>query len=352
MIQQRRRGAYRHRSAAALAALSLAGALAVAGCSADGSGSSSDKAAVGEAAAKPQEGAAAPAQGKAGAGAAAPAAPKDGQQPAVRPHVIRTATLGIETPDAQKALAAARTATEGAGGYVGNESTKRGADGRMTSTLTLRVPGERFDSVLGAMEGSGKLLNRKVEAQDVTEKVADVDSRVKSQQASVVRVREMMDKASVLGDVVMLESELSKRQSDLESLLAQQTALKDQTSMGTITVEVSEPPVERAAPEKEKEPTFMDALRGGWNVFAGLVRKLGLAVAAVLPFAVTAALVVAGVRIYRRYRPAKPKAGLVPKWGPAVPAARRAPQAPAPGPNPGPDPDTKPKPNPDPDTEN
>ncbi|GHD60912.1 DUF4349 domain-containing protein [Streptomyces goshikiensis] len=352
MIQQRRRGAYRHRSAAALAALSLAGALAVAGCSADGSGSSSDKAAVGEAAAKPQEGAAAPAQGKAGAGAAAPAAPKDGQQPAVRPHVIRTATLGIETPDAQKALAAARTATEGAGGYVGNESTKRGADGRMTSTLTLRVPGERFDSVLGAMEGSGKLLNRKVEAQDVTEKVADVDSRVKSQQASVVRVREMMDKASALGDVVMLESELSKRQSDLESLLAQQTALKDQTSMGTITVEVSEPPVERAAPEKEKEPTFMDALRGGWNVFAGLVRKLGLAVAAVLPFAVTAALVVAGVRIYRRYRPAKPKAGLVPKWGPAVPAARRAPQAPAPGPNPGPDPDTKPKPNPDPDTEN
>ncbi|MFE4205828.1 DUF4349 domain-containing protein [Streptomyces goshikiensis] len=352
MIQQRRRGAYRHRSAAALAALSLAGALAVAGCSADGSGSSSDKAAVGEAAAKPQEGAAAPAQGKAGAGAAAPAAPKDGQQPAVRPHVIRTATLGIETPDAQKALAAARTATEGAGGYVGNESTKRGADGRMTSTLTLRVPGERFDSVLGAMEGSGKLLNRKVEAQDVTEKVADVDSRVKSQQASVVRVREMMDKASALGDVVMLESELSKRQSDLESLLAQQTALKDQTSMGTITVEVSEPPVERAAPEKEKEPTFMDALRGGWNVFAGLVRKLGLAVAAVLPFAVTAALVVAGVRVYRRYRPAKPKAGLVPKWGPAVPAARRAPQAPAPGPNPGPDPDTKPKPNPDPDTEN
>ncbi|MGW1935302.1 DUF4349 domain-containing protein [Streptomyces goshikiensis] len=348
MIQQRRRGAYRHRSAAALAALSLAGALAVAGCSADRSGSSSDKAAVGEAAAKPQEGAAAPAQGKAGAGAAAPAAPKDGQQPAVRPHVIRTATLGIETPDAQKALAAARTATEGAGGYVGNESTKRGADGRMTSTLTLRVPGERFDSVLGAMEGSGKLLNRKVEAQDVTEKVADVDSRVKSQQASVVRVRGMMDKASALGDVVMLESELSKRQSDLESLLAQQTALKDQTSMGTITVEVSEPPVERAAPEKEKEPTFMDALRGGWNVFAGLVRKLGLAVAAVLPFAVTAALVVAGVRVYRRYRPAKPKAGLVPKWGPAVPAARRAPQAPAPGP----DPDTKPKPNPDPDTEN
>ncbi|MCX4528680.1 MULTISPECIES: DUF4349 domain-containing protein [unclassified Streptomyces] len=336
MTKQNRRGAYApygHRSAAALAALSLAGALAVTGCSAGAGDSSSDKAAVGEAAARPKEGAAAPAQGKAGAGAAAPAAPKDAQQPAaVRPHVIRTATLAIETPDAQRALAAARTAAEGAGGYVGNESTRRGEDGRMTSTLTLRVPGERFDAVLGAMEGSGKLLSRKVEAQDVTEKVADVDSRVKSQQASVARVREMMDKASALSDVVMLESELSKRQSDLESLLAQQTALKDQTSMGTIAMEVSEPPVKPKAPQEEKrEPKgFLDALRGGWDVFTSLLGMLALAVGAVLPFAVTALLAVVGFRVYRRYRPAKPKTGLVPRRVPVVPAARRAPAEPAP----------------------
>lgn len=125
----------------------------------------------------------------------------------------------------------------------------------MTSTLTLRVPGDRFDAVLGAMEGSGKLRSRKVEAQDVTEKVADVDSRVKSQQASVARVRDMMDKATALGDVVMLESELSKRQSDLESLLAQQTALKDQTSMGTITVEVSERPRSRRRRRTRSPPS-------------------------------------------------------------------------------------------------
>lgn len=316
------------RSAAALAALSLAGALALTGCA--GAGDNSASAGADKAAARPQEGAAAPAQGKPGAGAAAPpaasAASKEGrQQAAVRPHIIRTATLAIETADAQKALAAARTAAEGAGGYVGNEATRRGENGRMTSTVTLRVPGDRFDAVLGAMEGSGKLLNRKVEAQDVTEKVADVDSRVKSQQASVARVRDMMDKASALGDVVMLESELSKRQSDLESLLAQQTALKDQTSLGTITMEVSEPTPKPVEPEKEKKPAFMDALRGGWDVFSTVVRFLTLAVGALLPFALTAGLVALGLRVYRRYRPATPKAGLIPKrLRVPVPAARPA----------------------------
>ncbi|WP_030154550.1 DUF4349 domain-containing protein [Streptomyces sp. NRRL S-244] len=325
-IRSSRGTAVRHRGAAVLAGLSLAGALALTGCGAgqDGAGpASADKAAVRapEGAAQGKPGAAAPPAAAGGAAAGGSDASKNGQQPAaVRPHVIRTATLALETADPQKALAAARTAAEGAGGYVGNESTKRGEDGRMTSTLTLRVPGDRFDAVLGAMEGSGRLRSRKVEAQDVTEKVADVDSRVRSQQASVARVRDMMDKATALGDVVMLESELSKRQSDLESLLAQQTALKDQTSMGTITMEVSEP-APKAAEKKDEETSFTDALRGGWNVFTTIVRYLALAVAAVAPFAVTAALVLLCLRAYRRLRPAKPRTGLTPA---RIPAARPA----------------------------
>ncbi len=275
------------------------------------------------------------ANGKAGAAAAAPqseGAAKNPQQPAaVRPHVIRTAALGIEAPDAQKVLASARTAAEGAGGYVGNESTRRGGDGRMTSTVTLRVPADRFDAVLGALEGGGRLLHRKVEAQDVTEKVADVDSRVKSQQASVARVREMMDKATALGDVVMLEGELSKRQSDLESLLAQQNALKDQTALGTITVEVSEPPAAPRAKEKDSGPSVTGALRKGWDAFTTVLRYLLLAVAVVLPFGVTAALGVVAFRIHRRLRPRTPRTGPArkpvhsPTGVPAgVPAARPA----------------------------
>ncbi|ARE73988.1 hypothetical protein B6R96_08600 [Streptomyces sp. Sge12] len=316
----------RHRSAAALAALSLAGALALTGCGASDQGSASDKAAVAPAAdgKAPEGAAAAPAPaGSAGAAGSGSAAKNDRPPAAVRPNVIRTATLGIETQDVQKTLAAARTAADGAGGYVGNESTKRGEDGRMTSTLTLRVPGEQYDAVLGAMEGSGKLLHRKVDAQDVTEKVADIGSRVSSQQASVARVREMMGKASALSEVVMLESELSRRQSDLESLLAQQTALKDQTALGTITLEVTEPAAKPEA-EKKEEPTFLGALGGGWDVFTKVLRYLTVAVGAVLPFALTAVVVALLVRLYRRWRPAAPKAGLVPKRV-TVPAARRAP---------------------------
>ncbi|MET9463686.1 DUF4349 domain-containing protein [Streptomyces sp. NPDC006544] len=325
----RRRGAgrYGRRPATVLAALSLAGALALAGCSAASEGTSKEGAADAAAPRKQEAVGQGPAAAPAASGAPAPSSDKN--QPAapaapVRVQVIRTATLDVETADAQKATAGARTAAENAGGYVGNETTRRDGGGTMTSTVTLRVPGDRFDAVLGAMEGSGKLLGRKVEAQDVTQKVTDVDSRVRTQQASVARVREMMEKASGLADVVTLEAELSKRQSDLESLLAQQTALKDQTSLGTITLTFSEPAKAREAAPEKAEPGFLDALSGGWNVFGTLIGFLLMALAASSPFLLAGAVLLVVFRQVRRWRPARERPGTA--AGRRVPAQTGAPR--------------------------
>lgn len=335
--QHRRYGRYGRRSATALAALSLTGALVLTGC-----GSGDDSAMSKSDAAAPQRQEAAVGQGGAAAPAAssapAPGAADKNQSPALaaRTQIIRTATLGVETADVQKAAAGARTAAENAGGYVGNEATTRAPDGPMTSTVTLRVPADRFDAVLAAMEGSGKLLDRKVEAQDVTQKVADVDSRVKTQQASVARVREMMEKASGLSEVVTLEAELSKRQSDLESLLAQQTALKDQTSLGTITLTLSEPPKAAAKEPKKADPGFTDALAGGWKAFSSLVLYLLMALAAAAPFLLTGGFLLLCFRLYRTWRPAKQPRLLptmvLPAQGGTARPARPAPGSPAAGP--------------------
>lgn len=87
--------------------------------------------------------------------------------------------------------------------------------------------------------------------------------------------------------------------------------------MGTITLEVTEPaPKPEVTEKKEKEPTFLDALSGGWEVFTTVVRYLTVAVGALLPFALTAALVVALVRLYRRMASGAPEGDCGP--GPAA----------------------------------
>ncbi|MFC7791174.1 DUF4349 domain-containing protein [Streptomyces cinereoruber] len=202
-------------------------------------------------------------------------------------HVIRTASLSVEVADAAKALATARTVAVDAGGRVENESTERVDDTSLASRIVLRVPQGKYDSVLAELAGTGKLLNRKADAQDVTDQVVDVQSRIATQRASVARVRELMDRADKLSDVVTLEAELSRRQADLEALLAQQSSLKDRTSLATITLQLTEKRKEEPKDEEPKDegrPGFLDALSGGWNALVGVAAWVLVVLAALAPW--------------------------------------------------------------------
>ncbi|GGR42814.1 hypothetical protein GCM10010497_52730 [Streptomyces cinereoruber] len=202
-------------------------------------------------------------------------------------HVIRTASLSVEVADAAKALATARTVAVDAGGRVEDESTERMDDTSLASRIVLRVPQGKYDSVLAELAGTGKLLNRKADAQDVTDQVVDVQSRIATQRASVARVRELMDRADKLSDVVTLEAELSRRQADLEALLAQQSSLKDRTSLATITLQLTEKRKEEPKDEEPKEegrPGFLDALSGGWNALVGVAAWVLVVLAALAPW--------------------------------------------------------------------
>ncbi|WP_019063317.1 DUF4349 domain-containing protein [Streptomyces prunicolor] len=278
----------------ALAGLLLASALALAGCSgsADKATSASD-AGAGAKAVAPDT---AQQEGASGSGNArnTKTTPK-----LTASSIIRTASLSVRVKDVPKALDEARTTTENAGGFVGNESTSRDGQGHERTRVVLRVPTDKYDEALADLEGAGKLLERTAKAQDVTDQVVDVESRITSQRASVARVRELMDRATKLSDVVQLEGELSTRESDLEALLAQQASLKDRTGLATITLSLSQ------AAAKDDSPGFVDAVAGGWHVFVTMLRWIALALGAVLPFAAVAALaLVVWLRLVRARRAA------------------------------------------------
>ncbi|MEV5886162.1 DUF4349 domain-containing protein [Streptomyces sp. NPDC052020] len=287
-----------------LAGLLLAAALALTGCGAagedsagGGSAADSGKEAASRADAR-EDGAYSGGAGGAG-GAQASAPPK-----LTTGHIIRTASLTVQVESVPKALDAARADVESAGGYIGNETTTRDEDGHERTRVVLRVPVERYDGVLAGLEGAGKLLERGAKAEDVTDQVVDVESRITSQRASVARVRALMDRATKLSDVVTLEGELSSRQAELEALLARQASLKDRTTLATITLSLTETPVSQT--EGEDDTGFTDALAGGWDAFVTMLRWLAVALGAALPFAAVAApLVLLWPRVARARRPGR-----------------------------------------------
>ncbi|MER7005622.1 DUF4349 domain-containing protein [Dactylosporangium sp. NPDC000555] len=312
-----------------VAAAASALVLALSGCGANGNDSSSssmpDRAEQ-----------VAPAAGGAGAGPAqervpgpaqAQDKPQEGQQKApdnldaeIR-SIIYSGTMTVQVKDVNAAAAQAIALTTGAGGFVGGDNRQINGQ-RSTATLTLRVPAAKFQTTLDQLKGivDGEEKSRQVSAQDVTDQVADVESRLKTAQASVDRIRALMAKAQTIGEITSLESELSRRESDLESLQARKRRLDGLTALSTITLMLHGP----EAPAVSKEETgIVVGLRNGWGAFVASLRVALTVLGWLLPW-----IVFVGGPIYlivwllRRYRRAHP--------APAVPTAPAVPAFPGP----------------------
>ncbi|GAA2742741.1 hypothetical protein GCM10010440_19220 [Kitasatospora cinereorecta] len=270
---------------AVAAAVLLAG-----GCSAShGSGASSDRAAPAVARAGAPEkapgagGGAAPAvagdKGTAGQGSTAVAAPR---------LIAYKAQLSVRVTTVEGARTRALALVDTAGGYVAGEDRSAGRDGVADgTTLTLKVPSAEHRKTLDALAALGTTLALTSSADDVTQQVADVDSRLKSQQASVDRVRALMAEAKSLSDVVSLESELSRREADLEALQRQQQELAGRTSLSTITLQlVAEHTEAVVAPAHEKGfwASVGGALAAGWHGLVATVRVVLMVLAGAAPF--------------------------------------------------------------------
>ena len=298
-----RQGARMGPIAAAVAAIVVVGlgAGCSAGASSKGSASSAPmRAEAGDSAAGPAQAAAPGAAGPSGASGASGPSGASGQNslakaPVADRSLVYTATLTIRTKDVAGATSNAESLASANGGFVGNENSQSGTvadtQGLTQSTVTLRVPSTAFDKVIGQLGTGGTVQNETRSASDVTAQVVDTDTRITAQQASISRITDLMKSATNLADVVSLEGELSRRESDLESMRAQQAALKDQVSLSTITVTflVPEAPAPSAAPAKHQN-AMQRGLHDGWQAFVGTVKVVLVIVGALLPFAVLAAV--------------------------------------------------------------
>jgi len=311
------------RAAAAVGALLLAGSLAA--CSGDASTTSGNTDSAvsggggsGAEAPKPQDPGAVAGDGTA-AGRESDKGTGSGTSTSARVlpsdrDVVYRGSITVQVPDVGRAADRAEALATGSDGVVFSEQST--TDPRHPrygqATLTLRVPPSAFGPTLDGLSRLGKELERQRSAEDVTTQVTDVDSRVRSQQRSVDRVRVLLGQAKTIGEVVQVEAELSRREADLESLEAQLAKLKDITDLATIEVTLVSPD-RTPAPVKDDGPDlgFLTGLRGGLGALAGIALVAVTVLGALAPFALVVALL--GVPAYlvlrsRRRPPTTPPA--------------------------------------------
>jgi hypothetical protein len=222
-----------------------------------------------------------------------------GRDVIVEMHVL------MSSDDIARSVASITASAASLGGGIASSDVNYGTDQPDAASsgghavLVVKVPPEAVDRLLEGLDTTGRVQSINQSAQDVTEQLVDLEVRIANARTSVANVRQFMDSTTNLTELVALEAELTRRQTELEQLEAQQRNLDERVAMSTVTIEV----VPTAAiPVVETDEGILDALASGWEAFVAVLFGIVFVLAVLAPFLVVGLLIAAAVLFATRRR--------------------------------------------------
>ena len=215
------------------------------------------------------------------------------------PDIIRTGYLSLSVDSPSDTADEITGVVEAAGGRIASRSDYTPVDyGQPSSYLEARIPYDVLDATVESIQGLGDVQEVSLNSVDVSLQKIDLDARIDVLEAAIERLNELLAEAASTSDLIAVESALSERQAELDSLQSQRDYLSDQTLFATLSISLITP-----ANATPAEPDgFLDGIVRGWEsilaFFAGTIVWAGILV----PWLGLVAVVVVAIVVVRRLR--------------------------------------------------
>ena len=187
---------------------------------------------------------------------------QDGQK------IVYTGSLSIQTLEYDKSAASIRRKIREAGGFSESENeydkdynwyrNTESRDSTRSLSITARIPSNKFESFLDSLSGDGKIMNRSVNAQNISQVYANKETYKKALEKEQERLLAMMDKAETIEDMITVESRLSDVERQLNAYKTDLAQMDKDVEYSTVYIELQE--VKRYTPTVQKT-TFGERLR-------------------------------------------------------------------------------------------
>jgi hypothetical protein len=154
--------------------------------------------------------------------------------------IIFTGDLIVAVTDVVGAGEKAVRIIQSLGGFVFGQHT---VGTPPESVFVFKVFPEDFQTALDRLGALGEIRTQSVSAEDVTERIVDLQSRINTAAASVERLQEFLARADSVETVAALENQLLERETQLETLRGQLRTVQDQVGLATVVLTLTEPTI-------------------------------------------------------------------------------------------------------------
>jgi hypothetical protein len=177
---------------------------------------------------------------------------------------------------------------EGAGGRIDSRSDFLDASTNSpASYLWVRIPADVVTETLDTITALGTVERISTSRMDVTLQVVDLDERIEVLNASLDRLEALLEQATTTAELIELETAITNRQAERDSLVSQQNYLSDQVQFASISIELR---TSQDAPPREPD-TFLGAITAGWAALVAFAASSVLFLGMSLPWLAVAAVI-------------------------------------------------------------
>jgi len=182
-------------------------------------------------------------------------------------YLIKNATITVEADDVRKATTTLVESVQAVKGYVSDGHEQADGLGGLTATMQVRVPYTVFDRSMQQLASLGKILEKQVTAQDVTEEFVDTQAKVRNLKRTEVRLLDHLTRTGKLSDTLLIEKELNRVREEVEQLEGRVRFLSHRIAFSTITLTIKE----KAKVQALVPPTSYSAAKESSDAIRSLV---------------------------------------------------------------------------------
>lgn len=159
--------------------------------------------------------------------------------------IIQTASLNMDVEKYDQVMETLKNKVAASGGYVENESTSfktyySDTDNLKQGYITIRIPANGYNAILSEIKALGLVTMESSNANDITKMYRDTASEIENLKVTENRLREIMEKAVEIEDILAIENELSRVRSSINMYQKQIKDWEALVDMTTITVQLNE----------------------------------------------------------------------------------------------------------------